>query len=302
MILTCPNCATRYFLNDVAIGRAGRMVKCTSCANTWRAYAEPDEPLALAPSQIEAPPPEPDPQPETFSDLPGDKLSQTFRARAQVQRKVREAAATGAIWAGLAAGLVLVIALAAVFRLDVVRLWPKTASAYASVGLPVNTTGLIIEQVKATPTVDNGRPAVSVSGVMRNIVDRAVTAPSLRVSLLNKAGRPVARRLADPPAPQISPGEIRHFAVSMVNPPQDASDVEVTFALDQPAAKSAARGAPAPKLRGLATEPQTQAQTATRAATAPMVPAAPLSAAREAKPLPPTSPYALPATAKSVSS
>ncbi len=252
MILTCPNCATRYFLHDVLVGSAGRTVKCTSCGSTWRAEAHEDDPLPLIAPTAEPAEPEPvaaKPASDTLSALPADRLPQAFRARAQEQRKVREAAATGAIWAGLASGLVLVIALAAVFRMDVVRLWPKTASAYAAVGLPVNTTGLIIEQVKAAQGSDGGHPAVMVSGVMRNIADRTVKAPLLRVSLLGKDGHAVARKLADPAGPQIRPGETRHFTVGVVDPPKTASDVEVTFVLDTPPV-AATPAAPIPKLRG----------------------------------------------------
>ncbi len=297
MILTCPNCATRYFLHDVLVGRAGRTVKCTSCGSSWRAEAQEDEPLPLT-----APTSEPPAEaaagaqvatqapPDTLSALPADRLSQAFRARSQEQRKVREAAATGAIWAGLASGLVLVIALAAVFRMDVVRMWPKTASAYASIGLPVNATGLIIEQVKAAPGSDDGHPAVLVSGVMRNIADRAVKAPPLRVSLLGKDGRAVARRLADAPGSQIRPGETRHFNVSMLDPPKGASDVEVTFALDA-APPAAAPQEPEPKLRGPAAA---SAPLAPQASTSAIAPASPGTSVHDAKPLPPTSPYALP--------
>jgi predicted Zn finger-like uncharacterized protein len=302
MILTCPNCATRYFLHDVLVGRAGRTVKCTNCAATWRAEPAAEEPLALA----EPPPPAdpaPEPEVETLSGLPADRLSQTFRARALEQRKVREAAATGAIWAGLAAALVLMIALAAVFRVSVVRLWPKTASAYAAVGLAVNPTGLIIEQVKAAPGSNAGHPAVMISGVVRNIADRSVSAPPLRVSLLAKDGHAVAHQMADTPAPDpIQPGDTRHFTVAMLDPPKAASDVEITFALDA----GPAHPAPTPKLRGPLVSP---APGAINSPTPPVRPTAPsvapvsstgkppsaaaLGAAPDARPLPPSSPYAL---------
>ncbi|HUO22292.1 MAG TPA: DUF3426 domain-containing protein [Caulobacteraceae bacterium] len=298
MILTCPNCATRYFLPDEQVGRTGRTVKCTSCASTWRAEPAAEEPLALQES-----PPEPEPplriDSDTLAGLPADRLSQTFRARALEQRKVREAAATGAIWAGLATALVLMFALAAVFRVSVVRLWPKTASAYAAVGLAVNPTGLIIEQVKAAPGAAGGHPAVMVSGVVRNVADRSVSAPPLRVSLLSKDGRSVARQLADAPAPDpIQPGDTRRFAVALVNPPQTASDVEVTFALDA----VPAHPTPPPKLRGPLVGPPPAANaapapgpTAGAPPTSPGKPPSPamLSAAPEARPLPAGSPYAL---------
>jgi predicted Zn finger-like uncharacterized protein len=287
MILTCPNCATRYFLHDVLVGRAGRTVKCTTCSSTWRAEAVDEEPLPLQappPDQVEPPPPA-EPPPMSLRAQSADRLSQTFRARAQEQRKVREAAATGAIWAGLAAGFVLIVALAAVFRMDVVRLWPKTASAYAAAGLPVNTTGLIIEQVKAAPWTDNGRPAVMVSGVMRNVVDRTVRAPPLKVSLLGKDGRSVAHRLADAPGEEpIHAGETRHFSVSMLDPPASASDVEVTFALDASAPPGPSSS---PKLRG-------PVPTGAKPAAALPAAAPPLANAPDAKALPANSPYALP--------
>ena len=50
-----------------------------------------------------------------------------LRAKAETDRKVREAAATGIIWAGMAGALVVIIAVALVFRVNVVRIWPQAA-------------------------------------------------------------------------------------------------------------------------------------------------------------------------------
>ena len=37
MILSCPNCATQYKVNEAVIGMRGRTVRCTACKTTWHA-------------------------------------------------------------------------------------------------------------------------------------------------------------------------------------------------------------------------------------------------------------------------
>ena len=102
---------------------------------------------------------------------------------------MRQAAVAGVAWAAAAVVVVALIAIGIVFRDGVVRAWPPTASFYAAIGLPVNPTGLVIEQVRAEPSLQQGHAALTVSGVIRNVVDRAVIAPPLRISLAQRAGQ-----------------------------------------------------------------------------------------------------------------
>lgn len=100
MILTCPNCATRYVVKDGSIGPKGRKVRCASCAHSWHQEPDPsalveEDPLPppaggtplvedTAPVQEEmtAPPPfgeasepvsDPEPEPEPAPSAWGDE-------------------------------------------------------------------------------------------------------------------------------------------------------------------------------------------------------------------------------------
>ena len=123
-------------------------------------------------------------------------MPKAYRARVNAERRLREAAGTGIIWAGMAAAMAVIVAAAVVFRVDLVRIWPRTAGAFASVGLPVNHVGLVIEGLKAEPSLQDGHAALTISGVLRNIEDHTVEAPPLRLSLLNPAGKRVAGKIA----------------------------------------------------------------------------------------------------------
>ena len=68
MILTCPECATSYFVDDLRIPRLGRMVKCTNCSHRWRAFQDRAEAEKEIPEDDlvfeEKSEPEPEPPPE----------------------------------------------------------------------------------------------------------------------------------------------------------------------------------------------------------------------------------------------
>ena len=286
MILTCPECATRYFVADERIGREGRTVRCASCGAKWTAL--PDEPLELAASPDEGALEIADRAEEAaeLTSLTGDALPRRFRERAQTRVKVREAATAGVVWASLLVVLALAVGLVVVLRQDIARMWPKTAGAYALVGLPVNLVGLAIENQQAQPALRDGHAALVVSGSLRNVRDRPIQALPLRISLLNAAGKPVQVKIADPGGAKIPPGEARRFSVDLLDPPVSASDVTIEFVTDG--------RYPRPPTPGLAPAP---AKVSLRGLTAPSpadAAAAVTGPVQEAAPLPSSSPYALP--------
>jgi predicted Zn finger-like uncharacterized protein len=273
MILTCPECASRYFVDDSKVGAAGRVVRCAACGARWTARNEDDLDLFEEPSaadlaaaevlaKLDAQNPADDSE-TPVDQLPGEELPKVFRARADAERRLKEAKTTGIIWGGMVAVMVVMLVAAGVFRMNVAHLWPSTAGAYAFARMPVNNVGLVVEDLKAEPAMENGHAAIIITGVLRNITDHQVSTPPLRVALLNEHGKRVAGKLAAAADPLIPPSQTRHFSVTLLDPPRTANTLEIGFALEPGAAKHAGAAAhvekvsnpEAPSLRGAQDQP-----------------------------------------------
>lgn len=253
MILTCPECATRYFVPDESLGGSGRTVRCASCKTSWRATAE--EPLELSASPDEGAtvarepktfgkPTTPDP-----AELSAPELPKAFRAKAQQARRFRAAAVAGAVWGVLGAVALGLLGSAYVFRTEVVEMMPSAAGAYAMAGLTVNPTGLEFRDLKAEPIP--GEPRVRVTGRVENVRDEARPAPPILVKLLDSHGKTVSARTLRLPDGDIDAGKAAPFDVVMDDPNAATANVDLQFVLaaaHPPAkghARPAAKGAPA---------------------------------------------------------
>ncbi len=260
MILTCPECATSYFVPDESVGPTGRRVRCQSCAHTWRAPPH-DEPLELTAKAGEpdaAAFGKRDDLTQSLAEAPAPELPKAFRARAEQQRRMRRAAAVGGVWAGLACLFVGLLGAAWLFRVQVVEMYPRSAAAYAAVGAPVNPVGLEFASVRARPA-PNDHGQVLVSGALRNVRKHAVTPPVVRIALLDAEGREIGHQMLTVPGPAIAPGAVLGFATLAPDPEARVADIGVAFDLSarpQPApAPVAPPGAsvqfrPEPILRG----------------------------------------------------
>jgi len=256
MILTCPSCATSYFTPDGAIPPTGRKVRCQSCAHVWLATNE--EPLDLTaetPATVEAGSVEE--APAVAPETPAPELPKAFRARAEQQRRLRRAATQGVVWAGLASLFVGLIGAGWLFRVDVVQMYPRAAAAYAMVGAPVNAVGLEFEAVTAR-ALPNRPDTVVVSGALRNVRDREIVAPTVRVALLDDHGAEIGHAIVELDEAPVLPGGVQGFAALIRDPGAHGVDVGVAFVGSEPAdhgedAPTDAGHGPAPHARPLPT-------------------------------------------------
>jgi predicted Zn finger-like uncharacterized protein len=238
MILTCPECATSYFVDDSRIAAGGRTVKCSNCGARWTARPEGAEAPAPPPPKP-APAPAAAPSPPAIDEIVFEPPPTPAAARKPDRRPAaaREASGKVLVWGASAVVIVALIAGLIAFRAQVVNVLPATQKAYAGLGLPVSA--LQIEKVHAEPAFQGGRPVLSVTGQLHNLRDEPAEAPPLRVSLLDRFGKPVASKVARPIDAAVPAHAIRYFAITLVDPPAALHDLQVTF---EPTARGPAAG------------------------------------------------------------
>ena len=131
--------------------------------------------------------------------------------------------ATGAALAASAAGMV-------VFRQDVAELWPRSASAFAALGLDVNVYGLEFYDLAVERAFDGPTPILLVSGEVRNIGRDEKMLPPVRLSLRDQRSHEIFQVVSSVADAPLASGAAVPFQIRVENPPGEAVDLEATFA------------------------------------------------------------------------
>ena len=269
MFIVCPHCTTSYAIDLAALGATGRTVRCSRCKEVWLASPEdavdapapmlatadggdgfmPDpaeaEWEALARGEVDAHSPLID-SPPLAAGWPDDAAAAEvdeadWETPAQDARRPpwfrrlleRPASSRGgksvfnlpAITAAMAA---LVIALV-VWRADVVRLMPQTATFYKMAGLDVNLRGVAFRDLKvATETVD-GKPVLVIEGVVVSTTRKPVDLPRLRFSVRDAQGAEIYAWNALLDQTVLKPGERAAFKSRLASPPPEGRNIDIRF-------------------------------------------------------------------------
>ena len=267
VVIACPNCGTRYQVPYGTLGAAGREVQCAQCGKPWHATADepapppidpdmmftPDDEAALdrvfeaeagaaapKPSAIDvdrektlaeiraAIAPKPKPVPAVDPGLAKARRSFDRRQKQVISRlpfaRFRRTARLGALVA-----LLSLLLLGFSLRVDLVRTFPSLAGLYASIGLPVNITGLEFTDAKTLKTLRDGKTVMTISAKIRSVAGQTVTVPPVLVSLLNESGATLYEWTAAPGAADMEPGEMLDFSTEVNSPPEGASRVRLSF-------------------------------------------------------------------------
>jgi predicted Zn finger-like uncharacterized protein len=186
----------------------------------------------IAPTDLDAgrPPIEIDAEPATEQDAEPLEDIETYAARRQ-RRGFRRPSLRWPL-SNLQSGiLALLIADAVVigWRGDFVRIFPQTASFYATLGLPVNLRGLAFDGVATTTEQHEGVPILVVEGSVVNDSRRLADVPRLKFVVRNAAHEEIYSWTAVPPRAALPPGEAVAFRSRLASPPPDGRDILVRF-------------------------------------------------------------------------
>lgn len=221
MILSCPECSTRYSVDPSSLGPGGRNVRCTRCGNSWHQLPPID-----APRQVFL-----DPLPDRHED------DHDFMVDYEPMEPIRSEAAMAprrspmaARWMALFLAVGAIIAGGWVGRGQIVAMWPPAALFYAHVGLPVEPVGagLQLQNVHSEQRIEDGATVLFVAGQVVNISQLARDVPALRVVSMAPDRSPVQTWLIPVSPPHLEPGEAAAFQYTQRDP-GPVSEVAVTF-------------------------------------------------------------------------
>lgn len=116
-----------------------------------------------------------------------------------------------------------------VWRADVVRALPQTASLFAAIGLPVNLRGLEFANVTVTRDQHEGVSVLVVEGLILSVAKTPVDVPRLRLSIRNESGAEIYSWTTLPTRNILGAGEQLPFRSRLASPPADGREVMVRF-------------------------------------------------------------------------
>ncbi|HET6196635.1 MAG TPA: hypothetical protein VFE12_12800, partial [Acetobacteraceae bacterium] len=122
----------------------------------------------------------------------------------------------------------LVLALV-IWRADIVRLLPQTATFYKMAGLEVNLRGLSFKDVKITRETVEGKPVLVIEGMITGETRKPVELPRLRFSVRDEHGAEVYAWNAVLDQAVLKPGERAWFKSRLASPPPEGRNIDVRF-------------------------------------------------------------------------
>ena len=221
MIVSCPQCDARYEVDAQVLSPNGRRVRCAKCGHLWT-ERPPAGPAML----------------EDVEYVDEDAGVENFRATRRAighQKKSKKRGNAIAAWAALAAAIVVIMGGGVVARNQIVSIWEPAARLYETAGLDleVRDFGLDVQVTSLRQRRNDANEVViDVTGEIVNTSTDVKAVPQLEGALLNVRQQAIHSWRFYASAGQLNPGEATEFRTSVVNPPDGAREVFVSFAAE----------------------------------------------------------------------
>jgi predicted Zn finger-like uncharacterized protein len=116
-----------------------------------------------------------------------------------------------------------------IWRAEIVRLLPQTATFYRMVGLEVNLRGLAFKDIKISHETVEGKPVLVIEGSIVGETRKPVELPRLRFSVRDAQGTEIYAWNAVLEQPMLKPGERAYFKSRLASPPPEGRNIDVRF-------------------------------------------------------------------------
>ncbi|HTT97616.1 MAG TPA: DUF3426 domain-containing protein [Rhizomicrobium sp.] len=243
MILTCPQCSTRYQADAAKFQPAGRNVRCAKCGHLWHQDPPPAEIDAASdiaviddspPPAAPPPPPAPEPmpaRPAAFAPNPTISRETVRMVETPVPKsRLPGQLAVAAGWIGLIVLILLVGWTAMTFRQQIATVWPQSVSVYSALGMKTTATGLDIQDVNFHRSIEAGQAVMTVSGVITNPTAHELPISPLRAALIDDDRHELYHWTFTPNVMTLKAGQTTKFSTRLNDPPAGARHFELRFA------------------------------------------------------------------------
>ncbi len=217
MIITCPNCSSRYHVDGSAFAPEGRKVRCANCSHRWLAKPPADAPTVVA-------------------EEPAPSFRRTRAAAESTSAKLTEPSRSGKGWIGASFGGMLVVLLllsAIVGRNEIASALPASIPVFRTLGMPLDVElGLEFVDVKSDWQVEGGATVLVVEGQIVNLSRSSREIPKVRLAILDAKGDELQYELLAPQVAEIEAGTQAPFTGRLINPTDKGQNFRLSFELN----------------------------------------------------------------------
>lgn len=226
MIISCPNCSVKYFVNTKDLKQGGRKLKCASCNHVWFYNYSSQSKINKKSNVVNQ-------ANSTYKQKKEDYLykineENEFPIKNEIVKKRRR----------IPSFFLFLIFFTTIFscffyfKEEVEKKFPKIQKAYLLFNIEPekNLENLVFENIKKEIDIlSDGSEFVKIYGTINNTSDEAYKIPRLSASLLDKNNNQLATWFFYADKEELLPDEKTNFDTKYINNYEKVSDIKIVF-------------------------------------------------------------------------